>query len=152
MAKPFLSQASWILATSALVCLTPLAKADDPAVEIVTQNSPAVAEESAGSSVPSFPRVEIYTQFHVGYDDNSETSQSGGGSFFTSENLTLSCILPSRTTQVTLTAGIGVTDYIEQRTDTTAFFDLSLARNLTRRLGVNASIDSILRDGYSAAA
>jgi hypothetical protein len=141
MTKLFLPQVSWILVSSALLCLAPIVNADDPTVEIVTQNSPAAAEQSTGSWLPSFPRVEVYTQFHAGYDDNAQTSRSGAGSLFTSENVTLSYVLPSRSTQVSITAGIGVTDYIEQRTDTTAFFDLSLARNLTRRLALNASID-----------
>lgn len=129
-----------------LVTRLTTARAADPAVDIVTQENAPATEKTAADWLPSFPHVQIFTHFSTGYDSNSRTtSSSDTGTVFSSANLTLSYHLPSRVYQVSLIAGVGGTEYFGQRTSVNTFFDLTLTRNLTRRLTLNASFDGAYR-------
>ena len=88
------------------------------------------------------PRVEIYTQFHTGYDDNFLTRSPAVGAWFTNEQITLSYHMPSQTTQLSIVTGGGAVNYLGQRTDANGFFDLSLSHRFTPRLTLNASLDA----------
>lgn len=116
-------------------------RAQAQAVEIVTQDNAPLPLESA-NWVQSFPRIQIFTQFHTGYDDNSRTNQRSSGSWFTNEQLTASYQLPHRSLPLGIVAGIGSTNYLGQRTDTNAFFDLSLSKRVAPRLTLNISLDA----------
>jgi Putative beta-barrel porin 2 len=113
--------------------------AGEPTVEVINEDNPLPVSE--GAEWRPFPRVEIFTDFHTGYDDNFRTDQGGGGAWFTSEMVTLSYRLPSQTTELSLIAGGGVVDYWGKRTDGNGSLDLLFSRNLTRRLSLNASLD-----------
>ncbi|HEY2801072.1 MAG TPA: outer membrane beta-barrel protein [Chthoniobacterales bacterium] len=145
MKKWSLSRACGILSIALLVCSQSAALGEDPTVEVVTQNSASSAANTVADWLPSSRHVEIFTEFHTGYDDNSQTTSSGKGGFFTGGKVTLTYHLPSRTTQLSLVTAIGATEYFAGRTDGNGSFDLSLIRHLTRRLTFNASIDAAYR-------
>ena len=114
-----------------------------PTVEVVTQKG-VVSRESAATVVAQeiFTRVQIFASLRAGYDSNSRTEQTAQGSWFTSQHVSLSYHLPSRTTQLGIVAGLGASTYTD-RTTVNVFFDLSLSRHITRRLGFNASVSAI---------
>ncbi len=114
----------------------------DPTVEANPQDDSASATDTATNWVSSFRRVEIYTQFHTGYDDNFLTRSPAVGAWFTNEQITLSYQMPSQTTQLSIVTGGGAVNYLGQRTDANGFFDLSLSHRFTPRLTLNASLDA----------
>ena len=116
--------------------------AADPTVEINPQDDSPSATDTVANWVRSFPRVEIYTQFHTGYDDNFLTRSPAVGAWFTNEQITLSYQMPSQTTQLGIVTGGGAVNYLGQRTDANGFFDLSLSHRFTPRLTLNASLDA----------
>ena len=118
------------------------ARGADPTVEINPPDDSVSATDTAANWVRSFPRVEIYTQFHSGYDDNFLTRSPAVGAWFTNEQITLSYQMPSRTTQLSIVTGGGAVNYLGQRTDANGFFDLSLSHRFTPRLTLNASLDA----------
>lgn len=116
-------------------------RAEEPTVELVTQNnSPAGADST--NLLQYFPRVQIFTQFRTGFDDNSQTSRSSSGSGFTSEQVSFSYHSPHRRLPFDLVAGVGNAQYFGRRTNTNAFFDLSFSRRIAPRLTLNASLDA----------
>ncbi|HEX4665284.1 MAG TPA: outer membrane beta-barrel protein [Chthoniobacterales bacterium] len=137
----------WVLMISAAILSQPIALAEEPTVEIVTQQSAPAGEETALNSGRPVPRFQISTEFHGGYDDNFNTSQGNtsqgrGGAWFTEEQLTLSYHSPNPDTLLNAVAGVGATTYFGERTDTKAFLDLELSHPMTRRLTLNASLDA----------
>ena len=114
----------------------------DPTVEINPQDNSPSATDTVANWLRSIPRVEIYTEFHTGYDDNFLTRSPAVGAWFTNEQITLSYQMPSQTTQLGIVTGGGAFNYLGQRTDANGFFDLSLSHRFTPRLTLNASLDA----------
>ncbi len=114
----------------------------DPNVEVAAKENPTFVPTIVSNWIRPFPQLQIYTQFHSGYDDNFRTTQSAEGAWFTDEQVTLSYHLPSRDTQLSIVAGGGATNYLEERNDAHGFLDLSFARAITHRLTLNASVDA----------
>lgn len=114
-----------------------------PTVEVVTQKG-VISSESAAAVVAQeiFTRVQVFASLRAGYDSNSRTQQSAQGSWFTRQNVSLSYHLPSRTTQLGIVAALGASTY-RDRTTVNVFFDLSLSRQITRRLSFNARVSAI---------
>jgi hypothetical protein len=118
------------------------ALAEEPVVEIVTQNSAPTDDESFANLSQPIPRLQIFTQFHTGYDDNFRTRPQAEGAWFTDEQVTLSYRAPSQNMQLSVIGGGGAVNYLGERTDANGFLDLSFARKLSRRMTLNASLDA----------
>ncbi len=131
-----------MLAFAWLLIFAGSSRAADPTAEVVTQPSGLSPLDTVSDFVKPAPRVQIFSQFHIGYDDNFQTANSGRGAWFTNEQLTLSYHLPSREMQLSLLAGVGLIDYLGERHDTTGFLDLAFARSFSRRLALSASISA----------
>ena len=112
----------------------------NPAVEVPAQQDGGSADTTAADFVKPSPRLEIFTQFHTGFDDNSQTTSNKSGAWFTSEQVSLSYHLPSRDLQLNLDAGLGFSDYAGERSNADGFISLGLARSFSHRLTLSASI------------
>ncbi len=117
----------------------------DPTVQVVSQNGVVSEASPADDFTQALRRIQVFTNLGIGYDDNPRTTSQEGGAIFTNAQVTLSYHLPSQTTQLSLTASGGVVEYFGQRTDINGSLDLTLSRNLTRRLSVNANLDVVYR-------
>jgi opacity protein-like surface antigen len=112
-----------------------------PVAEIIGQNQRVSSEDSPIGWLAPIP-LEITTGVDFGYDDHvlsggSNTSSSGQGSFFASENVFLSYNRGGQQTQVHLD-GVGrFTQFFDAGTDDKeGNITLSLAHNFTQRLSL----------------
>jgi hypothetical protein len=117
---------------------------EGPVVEVPTQNTTvSTGDETDAFSLPHVPlSLSLFTR--EGYDDNSRTSETAQGSFFTNEGITLSYNLP---THLKLRSGADLTYYPDRtggRLNT--YLDLSLAYNVSPRLKLNASVNATYRE------
>jgi putative salt-induced outer membrane protein YdiY len=133
---------AWVAFIVRATCPLLPALAEEPVVEIVTQNSVPAADESFANLAQPVPRLQIFTQFHTGYDDNFRTRPQAEGAWFTDEKITLSYRAPSQNMQLSVIGGGGAVNYLGERTDANGFLDLSFARKLSRRMTLNASLDA----------
>ena len=120
----------------------PVAAGIDPNLEVSAEENPTSVTTIVKNWTRPFPQLQIYTQFHSGYDDNFRTTPSAEGAWFTDEQVTLFYQLPSLDTQLRIVAGGGATNYLQQRNDGQGFLDVSFARAITHRLTLNASLDA----------
>ncbi len=130
-----------LLVVSTICSQTP-ARGEEPSVEIVTQNSAPAGEEPLPTWDRPLPRVQIFTQFHTGFDTNSRTTQRSNGTWFTNEQLTLSYQSPHRDFPLSIVSGAGAATYFGQRTNVNAFVDLSLSHRVTQRFTLSDSFDA----------
>lgn len=140
-----------LIFASLLSCLElEAALPDQPSIEI-TPTSSAATTESDTTSVLSLPHIPLTVEFftHGGYDDNFRTSQSGQSSWFVNGGGSLSYDLPSLTNRVTLRLGGDVTYFLEQtggqKDDVNAYVDVSLLRNVSPRLKLDAKVYATYR-------
>lgn len=123
--------------------------AAEPAAEDFSQPEPAPANSEAvpgtERAVQSLFPVLISLGAHAGYDTNSRTTSNSEGSFFTSQELTLSYDRLRGPTEIDLVAGMATVERFSRGTDVNAFFDLSLTHNVSQRLSLSGGIDLAYR-------
>jgi hypothetical protein len=88
-----------------------------------------------------FP-VLISLGLHTGYDSNSRTTGNSQGSWFASQQLTLSYDRLRGPTEIGLVAGVGVVERFTRNTDVNAFLNLSVTHAISPRLSLSGTIDS----------
>ena len=131
-----------------------IARGQEPTLEAPTQEGPTVelptqAEGAYGSEPVSTaaraPKVQLYTQFMVGYDDNFQTRSNTRGSGFTNGQATLTYRPGFRDMEFDLVTGASLSEYFQNRTDLNVFFDLALNRKVSPRLTLDASVYAAYR-------
>jgi hypothetical protein len=125
-----------------------MAWAIEPVIED-SQEAPSAADSDAvpgtERAVQSLFPVLISLGAHAGYDTNSQTTTNNEGSFFTSQELTLSYDRSRGPTQIGLVAGMQAVERFSRGTDINGFLDLSLTHNISPRLSLSAGIDAAYR-------
>jgi hypothetical protein len=121
---------------------------EGPTVELPTQSDGAYGSEPVSTAVRTSPKVELYTEFSVGYDDNFQTrsnSLNSRGSAFTNGRATLTYRPGFRDMGFDLVAGASVNEYFENRTDLNFFLGLTLNRKVTPRLTLDGNVYAAYR-------
>jgi len=131
-----------VLAFSQQLCAQVVETATGPIVERRLEDGSAIAGSVGSSVLPTeisaaLRRPLLSISVVGGYDDNVNTSLSGGGSssLYTNANAALSYTFGTPRTLLKLDTGGGVTYYFDLATDrTNAYFALSLTHKQTARL------------------
>jgi hypothetical protein len=141
------------LATATLFSTISRLVAEDPSVEVYTQDSVVTSAGAGDTNLLAYVPRFTFT-IGGGYDDNvnignggagSATGASGGGSFFTQTHLTLTKDLRTTRTQINIKLGAGVVYYFDRpgrSTDVTGTLDASLKHSVSDRLKLDAVIDA----------
>ena len=116
-----------------------------PTVELPTKSGGAYGSEPVATAVRTSPKVELYTEFMVGYDDNFRTRSDAAGSWFTNGRATLTYRPGFRDMDFDLVTGASVNEYFQNRTDLNIFLGLTLDRKLTPRLTLDANVYAAYR-------
>jgi hypothetical protein len=129
-----------------LLVLVPLSELRaDPVVELGSEETDNSEEAGGLSLIKPSPKVEIFTEFTTGYDDNFRTQPDGDGAWFVHPQVSLAYRSPKPNQELSLLAGLGLEEYFTERTKLNSFVDLAFARPITRRLSVSTTIDFAYR-------
>jgi len=125
------------------------ATGEESAVELPTQ-SDSTYDSAPVSTATRMPKVELYTEFGIGYDDNfqtrSDTQGSGTqGSGFANARTTLTYRPQFRDMDFDLLAGASLNEYFQNRSDLNLFLGLTLDRKVTPRLTLDANVYAAYR-------
>ena len=132
-----------ILALAVLTLFHPTRVAGiEPVEDPMTQYSGAATGEGVSEKGPSLFPFLISFGVHGGYDSNPLTTPDPVGSWFTSEELTLSYDRSRESTKLAILAGGGVVEYFSANTDANGFLDLSLDHQVSERLTLSAKINA----------
>ena len=131
-----------LLFAVSLLALPPGRARAEPVVELITQDTAGSTSEEGGVSWLSSIPLHVTIGVGTGYDDNINTSASGEGAWFTTENVTLSYDRPGERTQVHLLAGAGLTRFFDATAtqEENANVTLSLTYNSSTRLSFAANV------------
>ena len=129
-----------------LLVLVPLSELRaDPVVELGSEETDNSEEAGGLSLIKPSPKVEIFTEFTTGYDDNFRTQPDGDGAWFVHPQVSLAYRSPKPNQELSLLAGLGLEEYFTERTKLNSFVDLAFARPITRRLSVSTTLDFAYR-------
>lgn len=119
----------------------PLESSDVSTADASTADALPVSEIQVQSLLP----VLINFGVQLGYDSNSRTTSNGGGSFFTSQSLTLSYDRLRGPTKLEFVAGVRAVERFSRKGDINSFLNLAVTHEVSPRLSLSGSVDSAYR-------
>lgn len=134
---------SVVLALDGLACAQVIETPSGPIVQTRPDDGSAIAGSLGAYSLSNtLQRVHFSVSAVAGYNDNVNTStQASSSSAYLNTNVALSYSGGNSRTRLNLSAGGGVTDYLDanRNADTNAYFALNLTHNFTHRLTLTLS-------------